>query len=105
VNDTDINTDDPTAADDEVRAAARALVVAADRLHRAIAAASPPAGRDMLAALELGGCLPIVTVRRRSPTHFSINAGILDGVGDGRHVETYAADWWVKGTMAGAERH
>jgi len=61
----------------ECRAASTALVVAADRLHRAIAAASPEKGQDFLAVLRLAGAQPVVTVLQDAG-NYTVRAGLID---------------------------
>ena len=77
--------------DPACKTAAKALIVAADRLHRAIAAASPEAGRDLLATLALAGAVPVVTVRQIDAARYAVNAGLLDGE-TGRNLETFSLE-------------
>ena len=73
------NTTKPDQYDsDECRAAAAALVVAADRLHRAIAEASPTEGQDFLTTLRLAGVQPVVTVLQTDAGAFTVRAGMID---------------------------
>ena len=62
---------------EECRDAAKALVLAADRLHRAIAAASPEKGQELLAVLRLAGMQPVVTVVQTDAS-FTVRAGLID---------------------------
>lgn len=67
---------------EECRAAALALVVASDRLHRAIAAASPPEGQQMLTTFLLSGCIPATTILRQDDS-FTVRCGLLDNARTG----------------------
>ena len=62
---------------DECRAAALALIVAHDRLHRAIAAASPEKGQDLLAVLRLAGAKPVTTILQDDAGSFSVRSGLI----------------------------
>jgi hypothetical protein len=72
----------------ECRAAAQALVVAADRLHRAIAEASPQDGQEFLTALRLAGVQPVATVLQTDATDFVVRAGLIDR-DTGKNLDTY----------------
>lgn len=71
-------TPEPPLDSDECQAAARALIVAADRLHRAVAAASPEKGQDLLTTLRLAGAQPVVTILQVDVGTFEVHAGLCD---------------------------
>ena len=71
-------TDDSLLDDPECKAAARSLIVAAERLHRAIAAASPERGQALLAVLRLAGCAPVATVHQTDVGTYEVHVGLID---------------------------
>ncbi|MBK8106846.1 MAG: hypothetical protein IPK42_15190 [Betaproteobacteria bacterium] len=82
-------TEHPTQYDsDECRAASAALVVAADRLHRAVAAASPTEGQEFITTLRLAGVQPVVTILQTDAGAFTVRAGMIDR-DNARNLDTY----------------
>lgn len=83
------DTEDPGFSRDDpaCKAAAKALVVAADRLHRAIAAASPERGQELLATLRLAGATPVVTILQTDGA-YTVHAGLGDK-DTARNLETF----------------
>lgn len=73
---------------EECRAAAIALVIAADRMHRAIAEASPERGQEVLTVLRLAGVQPVVTVLQTDGGSYTVRAGMIDR-DTARNLDTY----------------